>query len=123
MDFTCGCSITQTSNSSIKLKICALHKSFGTAQIENAPTGYIQTRWAVASDENDLGKINIGVALALAEFPLVADYPGDDFYAYIWVENGEYIGEVWNQKEKIGLDREKMLSELVQVIRQKYGRQ
>ena len=106
-----------------EITFCISHGSMGMAQINHAPMYYLQTRWAAVSDENGAGQVNAGVVSVISIAPLIADYPGDDFYAYLWVEDGEFVGEVWVQKEFAGIEREPTIGCLVAVIREKYGSQ
>lgn len=93
------------------------------AQINHAPINYLQTGWAIASDERRRGEINHEVARAISINPLIADYPGEDFYAYIWFINGWWFGEIWNQGKEVGLEREATIEEIISIISQKYGQQ
>ena len=93
------------------------------AQINHAPFAYSQTGWAIASDEKSRGNIDYEVVRAISINPLIADYPGEDFYAYIWHIDGWWIGEVWNQGEEVGVEYEATVDKIVSKIRRKYGQQ
>ena len=92
------------------------------AQINNAPIRFKRTGWAIASDEHEAGKINRQIAAVAAVDEIVVDYPGEDFYAYIW-HDGDWFGEIWKNHMQIGLEMASTIDALISKIRGKFGLQ
>lgn len=93
----------------------------GAAQIQNMPQGYQQSGWAVASDENYPGQIDRQVASIIVANRIIADYPGEDFYAYIWFSEQTWFAEIWKNHRIAGMEIAESIDELVFCIRKYYG--
>ena len=91
------------------------------AYIENVPADYIDTGIMIASDETRLGEIDQAVAQMLLYNRAIADYPGEDFYAYIWFQDKLFVSEVWKEHAIVGLLYNETIEGLIQEIRNAHG--
>jgi len=85
------------------------------------PPDYIFSHFVVASDEREPGVINKQIAHIVRWWNYVADYPGEDFYAWVWFEGGKFRADVFIDHQPVGIEEGETIEGLVAKIRAKHG--
>ena len=85
------------------------------------PADYVFSHFIFASDKHGLGIINKTVVHIVRWWNYVADYPGEDFYAWIWFQDGKFLADIHKDHQSIGIENGETAENIVIKIATRYG--